>query len=387
MELKALAPPCDLTILIPALNESKTIQQVIAEAWIGIQKLGVRGEVLVADNGSTDGTDHIARQSGARVVRIPVRGYGAALHFGILNAAGHWVLFGDADMSYDFSSIEPFQKYIKSNEFNFEKDLVLGSRLRGQIDDGAMPFLNRHLGTPVLNFLIRIFFGLSTSDCNSGMRLVRKSFYSMLTMRAPGMEWASELLVKSKISKVRYAEVPIHYRKDQRGKPSHLNRWVDGWRHLKTIILLSPNRLIIFPSVLSGILSAWQMSQGHWEESLVFITFATTGLSLGMVVKLILYTQNACDSRLIRYLIDRPTPETLLGLGIPMMFLGVLGYFLGNLTYPGMILSVVGAILALTAFSWGALITHAVKILTPPGEYKNLSEAIHFDEIEKNRAA
>lgn len=240
-----------LSIVIPCLNEKQTISQVINDAHNNCKKnLRLNQfEIIVSDNGSSDGTlDILNKSKKIRIVNVPIRGYGAALHWGILAAKGEYVLFGDADMSYPFSNLPKFLKTIKN-----EPDIVLGSRLRGTIQPGAMPLLNRYFGTPLLTLLIRFLYQIPTSDCNSGMRLVKRSFYERLNMRNSGMEWASELLLKSALKKGKYVEVPIAFKKDQRNRAPHLSRWSDGWRHLKAILLLKPSSLLIFLIALFAI--------------------------------------------------------------------------------------------------------------------------------------
>ncbi len=236
-----------LTLLIPCLNEEKTITDVVEAAFRAGKRAKIKNfEILVADNGSSDNSvENVKNQKIARLIKVPILGYGAALHWGILHAKGRYVLFADADLSYDFSETSNFLRFMRKNY-----DLVLGSRMKGSIEDGAMPFLNRYVGTPFLTWLIRYMYRLKTTDCNSGMRLVKKDFYKNLHMRNSGMEWASELLCKTALNKGRYAEVPINFYKDQRGIPSHLVRWTDGWRHLKAILLLKPDCLFLLSLIL-----------------------------------------------------------------------------------------------------------------------------------------
>ena len=229
-----------VTLLIPCLNERNTIKAVVLDAKrFGKRLFGKKFELLVADNGSTDGTLKILKRiKGVRIINVPVRGYGAALHWGINKAKGKYVLFADADMSYPFSNSINF-----CNVLSQSPDLVLGSRIKGKIQKDAMPFLHRYFGTPFLTFLIRCLYRINVSDCNSGMRMVKKTFYKKLNMRNSGMEWASELICKTAIKHGRYIEVPIKYLKDKRGKEPHLSSWSDGWRHLKAILLLKPETL------------------------------------------------------------------------------------------------------------------------------------------------
>ncbi len=230
-----------VSIVIPCLNEVSTIERAVIQAKETEKIKGVSLiEIIVADNGSTDGSiEKVVKQGIAQLVKVPVRGYGAALHWGIMKARGEYVFFADADLSYDFIEIKKFSPLMQKNY-----DLILGSRLIGKISDGAMPFLNRYLGTPVLTFLIRVLYGIKTTDCNSGMRVVKRDFYKKLNMRNSGMEWASELLLKTAIKKGKYAEAPISFYKDKRGRHPHLSRWSDGWRHLKAILLLKPIFLV-----------------------------------------------------------------------------------------------------------------------------------------------
>jgi len=264
------------TILIPCLNEQETISRVLIDAKENSDKyLNNKYEILVADNGSTDGTLNIIKKhKGVRFVNVPIRGYGAALHWGIKNCSGEYIVFGDADLSYPFSNLKQFKKMLDVDK----PDLILGSRLKGSIQKNAMPFLNRYLGTPILTFLVRLLYGINTTDCNSGMRVVRKSFYNTLNMRNSGMEWASELLLKTAIKKGKYREVPIKFLKDKRGKKPHLSRWSDGWRHLKSIILLKPV-LFIYLMVLFLLLSLMALQTNFGLTSLFLLLFTVTFFS------------------------------------------------------------------------------------------------------------
>ncbi len=238
-----------VSILIPCLNERQTILECIAVANRAGILMKLPYEVVVADSGSTDGTRRLLKsQKIARVVDVPVKGYGAALHWGILSSRGDYIFFADADLSYDFLEIKKFLKYIR-----WGYDLVLGTRLGGVIKPGAMPFLNQYFGTPALTFLIRLIYKLETTDCNSGMRLINRRFYKKLHMRNAGMEWASELILKTALVKGNYAEVPISFYKDRRNRKPHLVRWSDGWRHLKAIILIKPEFLCLLSFLFLGL--------------------------------------------------------------------------------------------------------------------------------------
>lgn len=235
----------ELTILMPCLNEAETLATCIRKARTFLARMGVYGEVLIADNGSEDGSQQIAETEGARVVMIPTRGYGAALMGGIAAARGRYVIMGDADDSYDFSELDGI--LVKLREGN---DLVMGNRFKGGIAKGAMPFLHRYLGNPVLSFLGRLFYRIPIGDFHCGLRGFSKAAMAGLRLSTPGMEFASEMVVKSGLHKLRIAEVPVTLSPDGRSRPPHLRTWRDGWRHLKFLLLYSPRWLFLLPGCL-----------------------------------------------------------------------------------------------------------------------------------------
>lgn len=236
---------CELTILIPCLNEAETLETCINKAKAFLTSAGVRGEVLVADNGSTDGSRDIARRAGARVVPIPTRGYGAALIGGIAAARGKYAIMGDADDSYDFSALQPFVDKLRDGY-----DLVMGNRFAGGIAEGAMPFLHKYLGNPVLSFLGRIFFEVPVSDFHCGLRGFNVESIRRLGLQTTGMEFASEMVVKCSLGKYRITEVPTTLKPDGRSRAPHLRTWRDGWRHLKFLLIYSPKWLFIHPGLI-----------------------------------------------------------------------------------------------------------------------------------------
>ena len=273
----------NVSIIIPCLNEQETLALCIQEATASLHNADLTGEIIVSDNGSSDGSQEIAMAHGARVVTVTERGYGAALHGGILAAKGDVIVFGDADMSYPFSDIKKMVDPILSGQAEF----VLGSRLLGQIDQGAMPLLNRYVGTPILTFLIKMIYGLPVSDCNSGMRAFLKSVYPKMSLRCPGMEYASEMLIQVALQGIGYAEVPIRFRVDRRSRSPHLRRWRDGWRHLRFIIGNAPSlSLIIFPGIIGYLLlcAAFVLSFGQVFNANSEIHFHTalSLIALGM---------------------------------------------------------------------------------------------------------
>ncbi len=234
----------ELTILMPCLDEAATVAACVAKARGFLQRAGIEGEVLVADNGSGDGSQALAEAAGARVVQVAERGYGAALRAGIAAARGRFVIMGDADDSYDFSRLDGFLEKLREGY-----PLVMGNRFRGGIRPGAMPPLHRYLGNPVLSFIGRLFFRTGAGDFHCGLRGFDRAAALSLDLRTPGMEFASELVVKAALAGWRIAEVPTTLDPDGRGRPSHLRSWRDGWRHLRFLLLFSPRWLFLYPGI------------------------------------------------------------------------------------------------------------------------------------------
>jgi glycosyltransferase involved in cell wall biosynthesis len=232
----------ELTILLPCLNEAETIEICIEKGMSYLARSGVRGEVLVADNGSTDGSQPLATAQGARLVAVRDRGYGSALRHGILAARGRYVVMGDADDSYDLSHLEDFVEKLRQGS-----DVVLGNRFQGGIAPGAMPFLHRYFGNPVLSFLGRLFFGLQVGDFHCGLRAFNRERIHALNLHTTGMEFASEMLISAALRSYRICEVPTTLKKDGRSRPPHLRTWHDGWRHLSFLLMFSPRWLFIYP--------------------------------------------------------------------------------------------------------------------------------------------
>lgn len=235
----------ELTILMPCLNEVRTLAACIQKAQTYLASSGVQGEILVADNGSSDGSQALARSCGARVVEVPRPGYGAALIAGIDAANGRYVIMGDSDESYDFSALEPFMAELRRGS-----QLVMGNRFAGGIRPGAMPPLHRYLGNPVLSFIGRLFFSTPIRDFHCGLRGFDRAAIQQLVLRCEGMEFASEMVVKASLYKLRIAEVPTTLSPDGRDRPPHLRSWRDGWRHLRFLLLFSPRWLFLFPGLL-----------------------------------------------------------------------------------------------------------------------------------------
>ena len=271
-----------VTILMPCLNEAETLAFCVRQAVAALRDNDVAGEVVVADNGSDDGSQKIATDEGARVVAVPVRGYGAALLAGIESARGKYVLMADADASYDFGQLPCF--LAKLEEGN---DLVMGNRFSGEIKPGAMPPLHKYLGNPVLSSIGRLFFRIPVRDFHCGIRAMRRDAVLGLNLRTTGMEFASEMVVKSSLANLRLAEVPATLSPDGRSRAPHLRTWRDGWRHLRFLLLFSPRWLFYYPGIFTffaGVfLSIWLLpgpqTIGRWTFDVDTLTY-----SLGLVL-------------------------------------------------------------------------------------------------------
>jgi hypothetical protein len=235
----------EVSIVMPCLNEAETIGTCIAKAQWYISEHNLAGEVIIADNGSTDGSQEIARQMGARVVPVQEKGYGSALIGGIRAARGQYIIMGDADDSYDFTSLTPFIEKLRAGY-----DLVMGNRFKGGIKPGAMPLHHRYLGNPVLTGIGKLLFSSPCGDFHCGLRGFRKEAIAQLDLRTTGMEFASEMVVKATLNKMRITEVPTTLSPDGRSRPPHLRSWRDGWRHLRFLFLYSPRWLFLYPGVM-----------------------------------------------------------------------------------------------------------------------------------------
>ncbi len=255
-----LALEVELTVLMPCLNEAETVQTCVAKALGFLRRAGVNGEVLVADNGSTDGSQALAEASGARVVGVLDKGYGSALMGGIRAARGRYVIMGDADDSYDFERLDDMLAALRGGA-----QLVMGNRFKGGIARGAMPPLHRYLGNPVLSFLGRLFFKIPVGDFHCGLRGFSREAILALGLKSPGMEFASEMVVKAALRELVIAETPTTLKPDGRTRRPHLQTWRDGWRHLRFLLLHSPKFLFIYPGallVLMGVTGVGLLSRG-----------------------------------------------------------------------------------------------------------------------------
>ncbi len=277
----------ELSIVMPCLNEAETLRACIVKALTTLRIEGIRGEVIIADNGSTDASTQIAIACGARVVNVKEKGYGNALRGGIAAATGRYVVMGDADDSYDFSHVPRLVAELRSGA-----DLVMGNRFLGGIARGAMPSLHRYLGNPVLTWIGKLFFSAPCSDIYCGLRGFSKSCYERLALRTTGMEFALEMVVKASVMGMRIAEVPTTLSPDGRGRAPHLRTWRDGWRSLRFLLLYSPRWLFLYPGGLltsAGILvSAWLIAGPQKVGPIIFdvdtLVYSVISILLGFQI-------------------------------------------------------------------------------------------------------
>lgn len=234
-----------ISVVMPCLNEAETLATCIRKAQNALSELAIPGELVIADNGSTDGSQNVAQDLGARVVEIKEKGYGCALRGGMRAALGEWIIIGDADDSYDFSSIAPFVERLEQGD-----ELVMGCRMprgHGRIMKGAMPWTHRWIGNPILTFLGRLFFKSQANDFHCGLRALTKTAFFRMNLHSTGMEFASEMVMKATFAGLRVTDVPITLHKDGRSRAPHLRSWRDGWRHLRFMLLHCPLWLFFIP--------------------------------------------------------------------------------------------------------------------------------------------
>ena len=259
----------EVSYVLPCLNESATLAECILQASQAIAALGVPGEIIVADNGSSDNSKEIACSMGARVVDVPVRGYGAAVIYGCREAAGRYIVMADSDASYNLVESVPMVNALCQGA-----DLVMGSRLKGDIQPGAMPWKNRYIGNPALTGLLNFLFHSGLSDAHCGMRAFTQTAFEKMDLRCTGMEFASEMVVKASLLNLNRTEIPITYLPDRSGRTSHLRPWRDGWRHLRFLLLYSPRWVFLIPGLIFLIF-------GLSLNTFLALTPETTPLTLG----------------------------------------------------------------------------------------------------------
>ena len=274
----------ELTVVMPCLNEAETLETCLIKAQQFLATSGIAGEIVVGDNGSTDGSQEIARRNGARVVPVPVRGYGAALYAACTAARGRYLIMGDSDDSYDFSDLSAFVARLREGN-----DLVMGNRFTGQIKPGAMPWKNRYLGNPVLSGIGKLLFRSSLGDFHCGIRGFSKSAFERMDLHTTGMEFASEMVIKATQMHMRLAEVPTTLSPDGRSRPPHLRPWRDGWRHLRFMLLFSPNWVFLYPGmllmllalVLGALIEVGPVALGHLQLDVDTLIYCAFGLLIG----------------------------------------------------------------------------------------------------------
>jgi glycosyltransferase involved in cell wall biosynthesis len=329
----------ELSILMPCLNEAETLEICIEKAQKSLRELDIAGEVIIADNGSTDGSQDIATRMRARVVPVAAKGYGSALMGGIIAAHGVYIIMGDADDSYDFSNLGPFVEKLRGG-----CDLVMGNRFQGGIKPGAMPPLHKYLGNPVLTWVGRLFFSSPAGDFHCGLRGFRRDSILKLDLQTTGMEFASEMVVKASLYKLRITEVPTVLSPDGRSRPPHLRTWRDGWRHLRFLLLYSPRWLFLYPGTA---LMIWGLIVSIWllpgTQKIGGISFDVHTLLYGAIAIIVgfqavtfafftkvfaisekLLPEDPKLNKIFRYV----TLETGLIVGVTLILLRIVGSFL-----------------------------------------------------------
>lgn len=351
----------ELTILMPCLNEAETLSTCVRKARKFLTENNIDGEVLISDNGSTDGSQELALAEGARVVHAPVRGYGGALITGCKEANGQYVIMGDADDSYDFTNLMPFVEKLRDGY-----DLVMGDRFAGGIEDGAMPWSHRYIGNPVLSFVGRMFFRSKIKDFHCGLRGYNRETILSLDLQTTGMEYASEMVVKAELNGLRISEVPTTLSKDGRSRPPHLRSMRDGWRHLKFLLMYAPNWLFLYPGLillLGGVLGTLVLMVGELNifnvafsinTLLYFAVFIILGfniISMFLIVKLYAYNHAFLPKRSVDW--NKKLKEDIF-------------------IFAGLALLIAGIVLSITAVSvwrsggFGPLIPEQIMRLTIP---------------------
>jgi len=335
---------CELSVVLPCLNEAETLETCVRKAQKSIDDLGIRGEVVVADNGSTDGSQQIATELGARVVPVAERGYGAALQGGISAACGSFVIMADADDSYALDVLQPFVEGLRGGA-----DLVMGDRFAGGIAPGAMPALHRYIGNPVLSRLGRLFFHIPIHDFHCGMRGFRRDRIVALGLRTRGMEFASEMIVRAALNGLNITEVPTTLQPDGRSRAPHLNTWRDGWRHLRFLLAFSPRWLFLYPALtlitvgLVGLigLAPGPITIGDVSLDIQTMVGAATLLIIGLQMVALALVSRAYAARLgllprsprLETLLDRFTLEWGVIVGILMGVAGLLAFVVATVRW------------------------------------------------------
>src|SRR5690348_12829718 len=334
------APATDLTevsVVIPCLNEANSVGACIDKAFRAFAAHNLMGEVIVADNGSTDGSIEIAEALGARVVKVEVQGYGAALQEGIRAARGRFIIMGDADESYDFSEVPQFLEKWREGY-----DVVMGNRFQGGIRPGAMPWHHRYIGNPGLTALLNLFFRTGIGDSHCGMRGFSRAVFDQMDVRSTGMEFASEFVIKAKQLGARISEVPITLWPDKRGRPPHLRSFRDGWRHLRFMLLYAPNWLFLLPGALLvavGLFLVFWLLPGQRQVSpriildihtmifgVIFTLLGVQTLSIGAFAKLFSYAERFDRGSVsLKRWLKRISLETGLLLGGALFLTGFIG--------------------------------------------------------------
>ena len=327
----------EVSVVIPCLNEANSLGLCVSKALLAFQSAGLRGEVVVSDNGSTDGSVELAEKLGARVIHAEQKGYGAALQAGIRASCGQFIVMGDADDSYDFTEVPRFVEAWRKGY-----DVVMGNRFKGEIKPGAMPWHHKYIGNPVLSAALNVLFHANIGDSHCGMRGFTREVFDKMDLRSTGMEFASEFVIKATQLGVKMTEIPITLWKDKRGRPPHLRSFRDGWRHLRFMLLYAPNWLFLLPGGLLGVVGLflvfWLLPGPRKISSrvaldihtmifgVIFTLLGAQIVSIGAFAKVFSYSERFDRNPVsLKRVLKRVTLETGLLLGGALALLGFAG--------------------------------------------------------------
>ncbi len=378
------ADEIELSIIMPCLNEAETLETCLRKAQGFLDRSGVKGEIVVGDNGSTDGSQAIAELCGARLVPVAIRGYGAALFYATRAARGQFVIMGDCDDSYDFVNLEPFVEKLREGY-----DLVMGNRFLGGIKPGAMPWKNRYIGNPILSSIGRVFFRCPAKDFHCGLRGYSVQAHNRLDLQTTGMEYASEMVIKATLLGLKITEVPTTLSPDGRTRPPHLRPWRDGWRHLRFMLLLCPRWLFLVPGLLlmflgiigGSLLIAGPMRVGSIELNVHSLLYCAAAVEIGFQAllfatfsKVYAISQGLLpEDRRLNRLFKIFTLETGIAAGVVLLLAGLFGSIaaimwwkstdFGTLNVDRMLRLVIPSILALTLGSQTILSSFFLSVL------------------------